>query len=97
MGDLTTGMKWLLGDIYYTTSVLYLKLSNCIDLNDYDLEPMNGGNEHICKESFINSYVSEWIESVHDATMRLCMILDSKYEKADLDKSITKQCKHLYS
>ena len=49
------------------------------------------------KESFINSYVNKCLESdsVIISTQRMCRIIDARYEKADLNKVMTKQCQHL--
>ena len=49
------------------------------------------------EESFINSYVNKCLESNIKiiSTCRLRRILDAKYEKADLNKVMDKQCQHL--
>ena len=49
------------------------------------------------KEYFINAYVSECFEyeSAISATLRIRRISDAKYEKADLNKFMTKQFQHL--
>ena len=49
------------------------------------------------KESFINSHVDEWIEpdSEISSTRRMRRIIDTKYEKADLNKVTSEQCQHL--
>ena len=49
--------------------------------------------ENIAKprELFINLYVEKCLESEStiSSTQRLCIVLDAKYEKYDLDKDIT--------
>ena len=49
------------------------------------------------EESFINAYVSECFESegAISATLIMYIILDTKYEKADLNKVMTEQYQHL--
>ena len=51
----------------------------------------------IPEELFTNSYVKEVYESenVRTATKRLRVILDSKYEKADLHNIMENQCQNL--
>ena len=46
---------------------------------------------------FTNAYVEEVYDSehVHTSTKRLRVILDSIYEKVDLDKVMETQCQHL--
>ena len=46
---------------------------------------------------FTNAYVEELYESEHvcTATEQLRVILDAKYEKADLHKVMENQCRHL--
>ena len=48
------------------------------------------------EEYFINTYVSECFESKSaiSATCRMRRILDAKYEKADINKVMTKQCQY---
>ena len=49
------------------------------------------------EESFINAYVNECLKSegAISTTCRMRGILDAKYEKADLNKVMSKQCQHL--
>ena len=49
------------------------------------------------EEYFINSYVNKCLEydSEISATCRMRRILDPKYEKAKLNKVMTKKCQHL--
>ena len=46
---------------------------------------------------FTNAYIEEVYESEHErsATKQVRVILDAKYEKADFDKFMETQCRHL--
>ena len=49
------------------------------------------------EESFMNAYPGEINESEQflTYTKQLCVILDAKYERVDLDKVMKNLCKHL--
>ena len=51
------------------------------------------------EESFVKLYVGKCLKSnsAISSTRRMIIILDAKYEKADLNKVITKKCQHLTS
>ena len=65
----------------------YLGMYLFKDLNTGEITP---------EELFTNAYVKEVYESehVHTATKRLSVIIDAKYEKADLNKVMENQCQH---
>ena len=67
-----------------------------VDVNNYDCSILT---EKIVKpdESFINVYVSECFESESEisAPCRMRSILDTKYEKSELNKVMTKKCQHI--
>ena len=67
-----------------------------VDLGTYMLKNLNTG-EIIPEESFTNAYVKEVYksENVRTAAKRLRVILDAKYEKADLHKVMENRCQHL--
>ena len=49
------------------------------------------------EESFINAYVGELLESEGkmSSTRRILIVLDAKYEKADLNQVMDEQCQQL--
>ena len=67
-----------------------------VDLRYYKFEYLR---DKIVKpeESFINWYVNECLkyESTISSMLIMCIILDAKYEKADLNKAMIEKCKHL--
>ena len=67
-----------------------------VDVGIYEFKDLNTG-EITPEESFINDYAEKINESeqVCTSTKRLCVILDTKYEKAYLNKVTENQCKHL--
>ena len=67
-----------------------------VDLGTYEFKILNTG-EITPEESFTNAYVEEvyWLENVRTATKRLRVILDAKYEKADLHEVMETQYQHL--
>ena len=67
-----------------------------VDLGAYILKELNTGKVKP-EGSFTNDYSKEVYESQHlrTATKLLRIILDTKYEKADLHKVIENQCQHL--
>ena len=58
-----------------------------VDLGTYIFKDLNAG-KIIPEESFTNDYVEEVYESEHvrSATKQVSLILDTKYEKADLHR-----------
>ena len=60
----------------------------CKDLNTSKLKTY---------ESFTETYIKDIyeLEHVHTDTKLLCVLLDAKYEKADLHKVMETQCQHL--
>ena len=67
-----------------------------VDLGTHIFKYLNIG-KITPEECFTNDYVKEVYESDHEltATKRLRVILDSKYEKSDLQKVMEHQCQHL--
>ena len=67
-----------------------------VDLGTYISKKLNIGKTKP-KELFTDAYVKEVyeLEHVRTATKRLRIILDAKYEKADLHKVMENQCQHL--
>ena len=67
-----------------------------VDLGTYISKDLNTGKV-TPEEYFTNDYVEEVYESEHvgTATKRLRLILDAKYEKADLHKVMENQCQYL--
>ena len=67
-----------------------------VDLGTHEFKYLNIGNI-TPEESFTNVYAEEINESeqVHTSTKRLCVILDAKYEKPDLNKVMKNQCQDL--
>ena len=66
------------------------------DLSNYDFTAVTDKTVKP-EESFINAYVGECLksESAISSTQRMRIILDSKYETAELNNVMTKQCRHL--
>ena len=67
-----------------------------IDLGTYEFKDLNIGNI-TTKESFTNAYAEEIyeLEQVFNSTKESNVILDDKYNKADLNKVMKNQCQHL--
>ena len=65
------------------------------DLGTYELKYLNGGKV-TPEESFMNVYVEEKFESeqVRTYTKLLRTILDTKYERKDLNEVMKNQCRH---
>ena len=67
-----------------------------VDLGMYIFKDLN--TEKITpEESFTDAYVEEVYESEHirTSTKQIRVILDAKYEKANLHKVMETQCQHL--
>ena len=66
-----------------------------VDLGTYEFKDLNAG-KITSEELFTNPYVKELYESEHvpTATKTLRVILDAKYEKADLHKVMETYCQH---
>ena len=66
-----------------------------VDVNNYDFNTLTTKTVKP-EESFINVHVSECFESkiAISETRRMRRILDAKYEKADINKVMTKKCQH---
>ena len=49
------------------------------------------------EEYFINTYFNKYLayEGAISSMCRMCKIMDAKYKKADLNKSMAKQCQYL--
>ena len=69
-----------------------------IDVSNYYFKPLI---EKIVKlkESFINAYVNNFLESegTMSSTRKMSILLDAKYQKVDLNKVMAEQCHHLSS
>ena len=67
-----------------------------VDLGTYIFKDLNTGIIKL-EELFTDYYVEKVYESKHifNSTKRLRVILDAKYEKADLHKAMETQCQHL--
>ena len=67
-----------------------------VDVRNYEYAPLT---DKIIKpeKSFLNQYVDAHFESENtiNLTQRMRRILYAKYETADLNKVMTKQCQHL--
>ena len=75
-----------------------------LDIRFYENDVSNDDFEYLTdkivkpEEFFVNPYVDECFESdnAKSSTRRMCGILDMKYERADLNEVMTKQCqKHV--
>ena len=68
-----------------------------VKLNDYAFKPINGKMRSFLEEEFLDSWTNEYCEykPIHNATKRLCTIIEAKYEKKSLNKTTTKECQHL--
>ena len=67
-----------------------------VDLGIYEFKDLNTG-EIKPEELFPNNYAEEIyeLEHVRTATKRFRVILDAKYENANLNKTIKTQCQHM--
>ena len=70
--------------------------AHMVDASTYDFKPLTN-NKVKPGESFINGYVDNCLnsEGTINSTRRIRRILDSNYEKDDLNKVMDEQCQHL--
>ena len=67
-----------------------------VDVINYNFKPLMD-KIFKSKESFINAYVDECLKSegARISTHRIRRIIDTKYEKSDLNKDTAVQCQNL--
>ena len=69
-----------------------------VDVSNYDFTYITDKKNEL-EKSFIRSYVNECLKSDNaiNSTCRMRRIIESKYENADLNMVMAKQCQHLNS
>ena len=67
-----------------------------VDVSNYDYAPLIDKSVEP-EDYFLNLFINECFRSENkiSLTWKMCIILDDKYKKEDLNKVITEQCQHL--